>query len=55
MSEFHKKWIAIWEEARIEYRQKAKRHADSSELRRCYVELALKQRSHILEVKASYL
>ena len=55
MSDFHKRWVAIWQEARQEYRAKAKSHSKSPDLRRCYVELAWKQRSHIAEVKASYL
>lgn len=54
MSEFHQKWLSIWEEARDEYRQNAKRHAASADLRRTYVELALKQRGYIQEMKAGY-
>ena len=53
MSEFHKKWVQIWQEARDEYRASAKRHSSNPDLRRCYVELALKQRSHIRELMQS--
>lgn len=53
MSDFHKKWIKIWQEAREEYRASAKRHSSNPDLRRCYVELALKQRSNIRELISS--
>jgi len=53
MSEFNKRWVSIWSEARDEYRASAKRHSSNSDLRRCYVELALKQRSYIRELAPS--
>lgn len=52
MTEFNKKWLTIWQEARDEYREKAKLNADDVVLRRCYVELAAKQRKQIIELRA---
>lgn len=51
MSDFNKKWLSIWQEARDEYRANAKRQAACPVLRRCYVELALKQRGYIQEIR----
>ena len=53
--EFEKRWMETFREAKNEYREKAIRFRECDTMRRCYVELAWKNRASQRECKIKML
>ena len=53
--EFETRWMGIFREAKNEYREKAIRFRECDTMRRCYVELAWKNRASQCECKIKML